>query len=159
MAFSLNELFPRIPQLPPKTQFIKIQFINQGLDLLNNIFNILRDHRVASKSPQYFENLDPPLICYQYKKPIRNIIFNYNQVTSDPDVRSSIQSSCSCADSPFRYPPAGYVVTGDLAGIHDKGLRSLLKKRPKYRLPSRIDYTYSRSIFEEALQTYCKRWC
>ena len=158
MAFSFNKLFPRIPQLPPKTQFIKIKFINQGLDLLN-ISNIFRDHRVASKIPQYFENLDPPLICYQYKKPIRNIIFNYNQVTSDPDVRSSIQSSCSCADSPFLYPPAGHVVTGDLACIPDKGLRSLFKKGPKYRLPSRIDFTKCRSIVEEALQTYCKRWC
>ena len=158
MAFSFNKLFPRIPQLPPKTQFIKIKFINQGLDLLN-ISNIFRDHRVASKIPQYFENLDPPLICYQYKKPIRNIIFNYNQVTSDPDVQSSIQSSCSCADSPFLYPPAGHVVTGDLACIPDKGLRSLFKKGPKYRLPSRIDFTKCRSIVEEALQTYCKRWC
>ena len=40
MAFSFNKLFPRIPSLPPKTQFIKIKFINQGLDLLN-ISNIL----------------------------------------------------------------------------------------------------------------------
>ena len=78
MTFSFNKLFPRIPPLPPKTQFIKIQFVNQGLDLLN-ISNIFRDHRVTSKIPQYFENLDPPLICYQYKSPIRNIIFNYNQ--------------------------------------------------------------------------------
>ena len=92
MGFSFNKLFPRIPSLPPKTQFIKIKFINQGLDLLN-ISNIFRDHRVISKIPQYFENLDPPLICYQYEKPIRNIIFNYNQVTSDPDVLNSIQSS------------------------------------------------------------------
>ena len=73
MAFSFNKLFPRIPQLPPKTQFIKIKFINQGLDVLN-ISNIFRDHRVAYKIPQYFENLDPPLIFYQYKTPIRNII-------------------------------------------------------------------------------------
>ena len=66
MAISFNKLFPCIPQLPPQTQFIKIKFINQGLDLLN-ISNIFRDHRVASKIPQYFENLDPPRICYQYK--------------------------------------------------------------------------------------------
>ena len=86
MVFSFNKLFPRIPTLPPKTQFIKIKFVNQGLD-------IFRDHRVTSKIPQYFENLEPPLICCQYKNPIRNIIFNYNQVTSDPDVLSSIQPS------------------------------------------------------------------
>ena len=30
MAFSFNKLFPRIPALPPKTQFIKIKFVNQG---------------------------------------------------------------------------------------------------------------------------------
>ena len=66
MAFSFNKRFPRIPALPPKTQFIKIKFVNQGLDLLN-ISNIFRDHRVTSKIPRYFENLDPPLICYQYK--------------------------------------------------------------------------------------------
>ena len=92
MVFSFNKLFPRIPALPPKTQFIKIKSVNQGLDLLN-ISHIFRDHRVTSEIPQYFENLDPPLICYQYKNPIRNIIFNYNQVTSDPDVLSSIQPS------------------------------------------------------------------
>ena len=40
MAFSFNKLFPCIPSLPPKTQFIKIEFIYQGLDLLN-ISNIL----------------------------------------------------------------------------------------------------------------------
>ena len=119
MAFSFNKLFPRILPLPPKTQFIKIKFVNQGLDLFN-ISNIFRDHRVTSKIPQYFENLDPPLICYQYKSPIRNIVFNYNQVTSDPDGLSSIQPSWSCADSPFLYPPAGHVVTGDLTCIPDK---------------------------------------
>ena len=112
--------------------------VNQGLDLLN-IFDIFRDHRVTSKIPQCFENLDSPLICYQYKNLIRNIIFNYNQVTSNPDILSSIQPSWSCADSPFLYPPAGHVVTGDLTCIPDKGLRSLFEKEPKYRLPSRID--------------------
>ena len=54
------------PPLTPKTQFIIIKFINQRLNLLN-ISNIFRDHRVTSKIPKYFENLDPPLICYQYK--------------------------------------------------------------------------------------------
>ena len=158
ISFSFNKLFPRVPSLPPKTQFIKIRFVNKGLDLLN-ISNIFRDHRVTSKIPQYFEDLEPPLICYQYKKPIRNIVFNYNKVTSDPDVLSSTQSSCSCADSRFLYPPAGHVVTGDLDCIPDKGLRSLFKKGPKYRLPSRVDFTKCRSIVDEALQTYSKRWC
>ena len=39
-------------------------------------------------------------------------------------VLSSIQSSCSFADLPFLYPPAGHVVTDNLSCIPDKGLRS-----------------------------------
>ena len=74
------------------------------------------------------------------------------------DYLSSIQPSWSCADSPFLYPSAGHVVTGDLTCIPDKRLRSLFKKGPKYRLPSRIDFTKCRDIVEDALQTYCKRW-
>ena len=66
IAFSFNKLFPCISPLPSKTQFIEIKFVNQGLDLLN-IYNIFRDHRVAPNILRYFENLDPPLICYQYK--------------------------------------------------------------------------------------------
>ena len=64
MTFSFNKLFARIPSLPPKTQFIKIKFINHDLDLLN-LPNIFRDHIVTFKIRQYFENPDPPLICYQ----------------------------------------------------------------------------------------------
>ena len=56
------------------------------------------------------------------------------------------------------YPPAGHVVTGDLTCIPDKGLLSLFKKGPKYRLQSRIDFTKCRDIVDDALQTYCKRW-
>ena len=71
---------------------------------------------------------------------LRNIIFNFNQVTSDPDVRSSIQSSCACEDSPYLYPPAGHIVTGDITCIPDKELRSLFKEGPKYRLPIRMEF-------------------
>ena len=87
MAFSFNKLFPRILSLPPKTQFIKIKFINQGLDLLN-ISNIFRDHRVTSKIPQYFENLDPPLICYQYKNLLETLFLTISKIEKVPrDIR------------------------------------------------------------------------
>ena len=111
------------------------------------------------KSHSISRILTPLVFAIGTKKTIRNIIFNYNQVTSDPDVRSSIPSSCSCAESIFLYPPAGHVVMGDPACILDKGLRYLFKKGPKYRLPSRTDFTKCRSIVETALQTYCKRRC
>ena len=56
------------------------------------------------------------------------------------------------------YPPTGHVVTGDLTCIPDQGLRSLVKKGPKYRLLSRTDFTKCRDIVEDVLQIYCKRW-
>lgn len=111
-----------------------------------------------SKIPQYFENPDPPLICYQYKKPIRNIIFNYNKVTSDPNILESAPTSCECNSSKFVYEPAGHIITGDLNIISDKYLRSLFTKGPKYRIPSRIDFDKCRDVVEEALQNFCKRW-
>ena len=68
IAFSFNKHFPRILSIPPNTQLIKIKFIYQRIDLLNiSNIKLFRDHRVTSKTPKYFENLDPPLICYQYK--------------------------------------------------------------------------------------------
>ena len=67
-SFFNAEIWPRAH----KTQFPKIKFVNQGLDLLN-ISNIFRDHRATSKILRYFENLDSPLICYQYKRPIFEI--------------------------------------------------------------------------------------
>ena len=45
---------------------------------------------------------------HQYKNPLRNIVVNYNEVTSDPDILNSVSSSCSCVNFPFIYPPVGH---------------------------------------------------
>ena len=78
--------------LPPKHSLSKLSSLIK-VWTLPYFQRHFRDN-FTSKISQYFENLDPPLICYQYKKTIRNVIFNYmyNIVTSDPNVRSSIQS-------------------------------------------------------------------
>ena len=155
MAFSFNKLFPRIPQLPPKTQFIKLKFINQGLDLLN-ISNIFRDHRVASKIPQYFENLEPPLICYQYKKPLEisfstttkslltlmfRVLFNLLALVRTRHFCIHLQAMLSRGTFPVS-------LTRDYG--HSLRKDPNTDFRPGLILPP---------IVEEALQTYCKRWC
>ncbi|KAK3092317.1 hypothetical protein FSP39_001243 [Pinctada imbricata] len=38
-------------------------------------------------------------------------------------------------------------------------LRNLLKKGPKYRIPSKIDFIKCREELKEALDNYTKRWC
>ena len=51
IASAFYKLFPRIPSLPPKTQFIKIKFIKQGLaiDLLY-MSNIITESLQNSRS-------------------------------------------------------------------------------------------------------------
>ena len=152
MVFSFIKLFHRIPQLPPKTQFIKIKFINQGLDLLN-ISNIFRDNRVASKIPQYFENIDPPLIYYQYKKPLE---ISFSTTTKSLLTRmfgvlfnllALVWTRLFCIHLQTMLSP------GTLPVSLTKDYGNFFKKGPKYRLTSRIDFTKCRSIVEEALQT------
>ncbi|KAK3098790.1 hypothetical protein FSP39_023152 [Pinctada imbricata] len=51
------------------------------------------------------------------------------------------------------------VNSGDFSIIQDRQLRGLLKKRPKYRIPSKIDFIKCREVLKEALDNYTKRWC
>ena len=123
--FCLINSFSSIPPLPPKTHFIKIIFIIQGLDLLN-ISDIFRDHRVTCKIPQHFENLDPSLICYQDKNLIE---IPYSTTTKSLltlmfvvlfGLLAFVRTLHFCI-----HMYVSHVVTGDLTCIPDKGLRSL----------------------------------
>ena len=62
-------------------QFIKIPFIN-----FIDFPSIFRDNTVKSSIPDYFENKEPPIICYKYNKPIRNTIFNFNKLVANLDI-------------------------------------------------------------------------
>ena len=58
--------------------FIKIQFVKKGTEFIN-LPSIFKDKSVISSIPTYFENKEPPIICYKYNKPIRSIVFNYKK--------------------------------------------------------------------------------
>ena len=47
----------------------------------------------TSSIPDYFQNSEPPLICYKYNKPIRHTIFNFNKLVSDLDIHAYTPSS------------------------------------------------------------------
>ena len=68
-----------------KRHFIKIPFINKGIDLPS----IIKDRFITSLIPAYFENSEPPIICYKYNKPIRNNVFNFNKLVSDLDIHAN----------------------------------------------------------------------
>lgn len=54
-----------------KRHFIKIPFINKGIDFID-LPSIFKDRSVISSIPDYFKNKEPPILCYKYNKPIRN---------------------------------------------------------------------------------------
>ena len=66
--------------------FIKIPFINKGIDFID-LPSIFLDKSVIQSIPTYFQNSEPPIICYKYNKPIRNTIFNVNKLVSDLDIQ------------------------------------------------------------------------
>ena len=65
-----------------KQHFIKIPFINKGIEFID-LHSIFKDNFVISSIPNFFNNSEPPIICYKYNKPIRSTIFNFNKMLTD----------------------------------------------------------------------------
>ena len=53
--------------------FIKIQFVNKGIGLIN-LPSIFKDKSIISSIPTYFENKESPIICYKYNNPIHSTV-------------------------------------------------------------------------------------
>ena len=119
----------------------------------------MRDFNVNQTIPPCFDNKEPPIISYIYKKPTRGIIFNYTSISTDTDILNNYPTSCECNESKFRYEPCGHVITGDLKIVEDREVINVSRKGPKYRPPSKINWTDCRNTIETALIAYCKRWC
>ena len=155
--YSFHKLRPHIDEHSNhKRSFLKLLFSNKAMDLLN-LPSIFNHKNVVSQIPDYFENKEPPMICYKYNKPIRGMIFNYNKTTRD-DAHNLI-TSCECNQSEFCYKPAGHIVTGNLDVLTSRELRDLCKKGPKYRLPAPINFESCRYNIAESINEYVKKWC
>ena len=50
---------------------------------------------MISSIPNYFINSETPIICYEYIKPIRSTIFNFNKIVNDKDIDSNTPDSRS----------------------------------------------------------------
>ena len=72
-CYTQHALHPLIDsEINHKRHFIKFPFINKGIDFID-LPSLFQDKSVTS-IPDYFQNSEPPVICYKYNKPIRNII-------------------------------------------------------------------------------------
>ena len=75
-----------------KRHFIKIPFINKGIEFID-LHSIFKDNCVITSIPNYFNNSETPIICYKYNKPIRSTIFNFNKIVNDIDINSNTPAS------------------------------------------------------------------
>ena len=79
LCYTQHALWPYIDsQINHIRHFIKIQFVNKGIEFIN-LPSIFKDKSVISSIPTYFENKESPIICYKYNKPIHSTVFNYNK--------------------------------------------------------------------------------
>ena len=72
--------------------FIKIPFVNKEIDFID-LPSIFQDKSVIQSILTYFQNSEPPIICYKYNKPIRNTIFNFNKFVSDLEIHANTPKS------------------------------------------------------------------
>ena len=83
-----------------KTHFIKLDFINKGIDAVN-LPSILRSKLVTETVSTYFKEKEPPIISYTYTKIIASKIFNFSSTPSDLDYHQfhNNPSPCECNTS------------------------------------------------------------
>ena len=142
-----------------KTHFIKLDFINKGIDAVN-LHSILRSKSITETVPTYFKEKESPIISYTYTKTIANKIFNFSSTLSGLDYHQFHNSppQCECNTSSHLYQPYGHVMTGDLSIIPNSKLRDLIPKGPKYREPCKVDWDKNLSLLCEAVDQYALQW-
>ena len=82
-----------------------------------NLPTILHSKRVIATIPNYLD-ATPPIVSYTYPRTIASKVFNFKQVIRELNFEvGTSQMKCNCSVSPYRYTPAGHVVTGNLNNI------------------------------------------
>ena len=71
---------------------VDILALNKGIEFID-LPSIFKDRSVTSSIPAYFQNSEPPIICYKNNKPIRNTVFNFNKLVSDLDIHANTPES------------------------------------------------------------------
>ena len=120
---------------------------------------MFQDKSVSQSIPTYFQNSEPPHICYKYNKPITNTIFNFNKLVSDLEIHANTPKSWNCYDSKCLYQPTGHIVTRNLKIISDYRIHNIISKGPKYIFPSYINFGKCREEIASAMNDFGNRWC
>ena len=136
--------------------FVKITFHNKGIEMIN-LSQILHSRRVTDTVPTFFEDKEPPGLCYKYTKTIAPTIFNFRKVSKTLDINKQ-PSGCECSSPPYVYGPLGHIVTGDLSLIANRKLRGIIRKGPNFREQNNIDWDLCLKLCLEGVRKYARKW-
>ena len=93
MCYVQHFLIPYIDsEVNHKRHFIKIPFINKGLEFID-LHSIFTDNLVIASIPNDFNNTETSIIFYKYNKPIGCTIFNLNKLVTDVNIDSNTPDS------------------------------------------------------------------
>ena len=62
-----------------------------------------------------------------------------------------------CHNTPFKYSPAGHVITENLSIIDNEYLRKILVKSPNYREPQSINWKYNLKLLMYSVEDDAKK--
>ncbi len=128
---------------PIERYYLSVDFPNKGMEFigLNNIF---KDRQLNRIIPQAMRNkVKPVSVVFKYLPPFSRKLCNYSVCLRQimEGKTESYVGNCNCETSPFLYPPAGHVVTGNLEVVPKGPLRDLFAKGAKYRIPKDLEWT------------------
>lgn len=134
--------------------FFKLQYANKWIDAANKS-NILYHKKVQFCIPPYFKITSTPCISYNYTSTIASKLLNYKHTLQILNIEHP--PTCSCYPSPYKYTPAGHVITSDVNLVSNENLRSLIMEGPKLKEPRSFTWRHISHI-TNSVEDYAKRW-
>ena len=88
-------------------------------------------------------------MSYEYTSTVTRKLFNFAPALSNLNVSKYLSNAqtCQCKEFKFCYEPHGHVFTGDLRVIENAKLRELVAKGPKYRVPNKVNWKATETMF------------
>ena len=161
MAMDLIETKLFKPEQPKNKKRVSkfrmhMKFSSKAFDFLN-LPSILRSQNCKVLLPNLIKEEDFPMVVFTLEKPIREKVFNYTKFVSSLDLDSFAtdpsSNLCHCHEfnQQFVNQHHQHILTGDLSIVQNIKLRNLLKKGPKYRPKTKLDFDLAKTSINKSL--------
>ena len=148
----------KVKRKPPRHR-IRLPFTSKAMDFIS-LPRILRTDIIKESRPSFMTDDDIPMVVYRLTQSIRSAILNYNKFVCSLDLNafhlnnSIIPCHCHEFDNKYIDNHHKHILTGDLSIITNDKLSKLILKGPKYREPTKINFSIARSTIETGLDDY-----